>query len=311
MKHLHGMTTLLILMFIVTACNFPGLPTPEVPTATEEITQPPVVETTESIETEPPITETTEVVETEAPTEEVTQPPYTCPPDFIQASAFTAEFCYPASAAIGYNAIIIPEEPFSTDLPFWAIHPEMIEISLMGYPVIGQYQQPQVFIYPIADYIALAPEIATITTNLETLLTDQPADPPSIPFLPVYNAAQMMQAQTTYLNFRNGSGVRFITQYGQAALPINNLSAIYAFVGLTDDGQYVISATFPVTHPLFADDDMTEPPEGWAAFSNNYETYTATMEADLALQSPASFTPDLSILDEMMSSFLVPVDVIP
>jgi hypothetical protein len=67
--------------------------------------------------------------------------------------------------------------------------------------------------------------------------------------------------------------VRFITQYSQAALPVSNDSAFYAFIGITDDGAYLVSATLPVTHPLFVADGMTEPAEGWAAFVENYEAY--------------------------------------
>jgi hypothetical protein len=56
---------------------------------------------------------------------------------------------------------------------------------------------------------------------------------------------------------------------------------------------------------------MTEPTEGWAAFSENYETYIETMESNLALQPPVTFTPDISLMDTLMSSFLIPIDAVP
>lgn len=301
MKKYFSLLAVLVLVLAAAACDLPWESTPETPV-------PPTVE--ETIVTEPPIVETTEVVVTEEPTVE-TELPYSCPADTVQAFAFTVEFCLPTAVAGAYNPVMVPEDPSTPDMPPWTINPDMIEISLGGYPVVNQYHEPQVFIYPINDYIALDPNIATRVSSLQTLLTTQPAEPDAIPFLPTYNAAQMMRAKVEYLTFRSGSGVRFITQYGQAALPINNLSAIYAFVGLTDDGLYLISATMPVTHPLFDADGMTEPPEGWAAFSENYTTYIDTMESNLLLQPPVTFTPDISLLDTMMSSFMIPMDAVP
>lgn len=301
MKKYLPLLAILALILAGAACDLPWEPTPETPVS-------PATEETDV--TEPPVVETTEVIVTEEPTEE-TEPPFVCPANTVQSLAFTVEFCLPTAVAGGYNPVMIPENPSTPDMPPWTINPDMIEISLGGYPVVNQYHEPQVFIYPINDFIALNPDVATKVSTLQTLLATQPAAPNQIPFLPIFNAAQMMRAKVEYLTFRSGSGVRFITQYGQAALPINNLSAIYAFVGLTDDGQYLISATLPVNHPLFDADGMTEPPEGWATFSENYSTYIDTMESNLLLQPPVTFTPDISLLDTMMSSFLIPIDAVP
>jgi hypothetical protein len=71
--------------------------------------------------------------------------------------------------------------------------------------------------------------------NIEALLVTQPVTPASISFLSIYNAAQMMHAKGEYLAFRNGSGARFIIQQGQVSLPTNNLSAIDAYIGLTNN----------------------------------------------------------------------------
>jgi hypothetical protein len=301
MKRVSVFLAIFALMAAALACSLPGQSTPEVPATTEAVTETAVVTETE-IATEAP---------TEAVTEESTNSPYACAPGMIQGMAFTVEFCYPGAYATGFNQSMIAEVAPDPNMAPWDFNPTTIEISLVGYPVPNEYHTPTVHIYPVADYIALEPNIQITINDLQTLLTNQDPNPSSVPFLPIYNAAQMMQAKVSYLQFRNGTGVRFITQYGQAALPINNVSAIYAFMGLTSDGQYLISATFPVTHPDFAADNMTEPAEGWATFSENYETYINDMEAYLAGQSDNTFTPDLTQLDEMMSSFLVPVDAIP
>ena len=206
---------------------------------------------------------------------------------------------------------MIAENPPDRDMPIWGIHPDTIEITLTGYPVENQYHDPIVWIYPVDDFVALEPYIQTLVDELQALFESGATNPANIPFLPFFNAGQMMQAQVTHLNFRNGKGVCFITQYSQAAVPISNDSAFYAFIGLTDGGAYLISATIPVTHPTFYADNMTEPAEGWVSFSENFETDIEITEGDISLQPPESFFPTLIPLDEMMASFLIPADAIP
>lgn len=292
MKRYNIFLVLIALIFSALACSYPREATPEVltPTPTVEIT-----------------------TETEAPTEEVipSSTPYACPAGLTAMTSFSVEFCYPPSLATGVAQSMIPEVQPSPDAAPWQYNPDTIELTLQGYPVYNQYHNPVIHIYPVADYIALDPNISTTLTNLQALLASQDPNPSAVPFLPTFNAAQMMHAQVSYFTFRNGSGVRFITQYGQAALPINNPSAIYAFMGLTDDGQYFISATYGVNHPSFVNDSMAEPAEGWEAFTNNYQTYIAAVEAALAAEPANAFTPDLTLLDAMMASFLIPPTAIP
>lgn len=296
MKRLNLMLVIGALLLAALACSLPGQNTTETPEP--------------DVPTDAPTEAITEEV-TEAPTEAPTEEVYTCAPGMLPGYAFTVEFCYPSAYATGFNQALIAEVVPDPNLAPWDFNPDMIELNFNGYPVPNDYHTPTIWIYPVADYIALEPNTQTTITNLQTLLANQDPNPTSIPFLPKFNAAQMMQAQVSYLTFRNGQGVRFVTQYGQAVMPINNVSAFYAFSGLTEDGQYFISATFPITHPNFAVDNMIEPAEGWEVFSNNYETYITNLETTLAGQPTNAFTPDLAALDAMMESFLVPVGAIP
>lgn len=80
--------------------------------------------------------------------------------------------------------------------------------------------------------MALNPYIQNMVIELQALLNSGDLHPTgSIPFVPIFNAAQMMRAQIKYLDFQNGKGVRFITQYGQAAVPISNDSAFMLLSG--------------------------------------------------------------------------------
>jgi hypothetical protein len=310
MKHRLYLLAMIALLLASQACALPWTPEEETPPPAEieqiTVTEPEPTQPAEIIETEVPT-----VKPTEEPTEESTEERFACGPGMAPASAFTVEFCYPEAYSNGFMQVRVPENPPSADLPLWGVNPDMIEITLTSYPVDNEYHDPIIRIYPVAGFVALEPRIQTIVDDLSAMLTSQVPNPASIPFVPLFNAAQMMQAQVAYLDFRNGQGVRFITQYGQAAMPISNDSAFYAFIGLTEDGAYLISAILPVTHPLFVEDNMTEPEEGWAAFSENYETYISNMEAELITQAADSFFPHLTPLDEMMASFLIPPDAIP
>jgi hypothetical protein len=310
MKHRLHLLALIALLLASQACTLPWTPREETP---------PPAEVEQITATEPEPTPTEEIIApelptetpTEEPTEEPTEIPFACGPGMAPASAFTVEFCYPEAYSNGFMQVRVPENPPSADLPIWGVNPDMIEITLTGYPVVNEYHDPIVRIYPVADFVALEPRIQTLVDDLSTLLASGATNPASIPFLPIFNAAQMMQAQVTYLDFRNGQGVRFITQYSQGVIPISNDSAFYAFIGLTEDGAYLISATMPITHPLFYPDMLTEPPEGWQTFAENLETYISNMETDLLTQPADSFFPHLTPLDEMMASFLIPPDAIP
>ena len=296
MKSHYYLFALLILIMAALACTFPRGRMEETPLP---------IDTETELETEP----STVVVETEVPPEETT--PFACGAEMIETSAFSVEFCYPEQYSNGYSQTMIPANPPSADSPPWGVNPDMIEITLTGYPVINEYHDPIVRIYPVDDYLALEPRIQALVDDLQTLLASGATNPESIPFVPFFNAAQMMQAQVTHLDFRNGKGVRFITQYSQAAMPISNDSAFYAFIGLTDDSEYLVSATLPVNHPMFSKDMSTEPDEGWESFVENFTDYISTMETDLLTQTQQSFFPNLSPLDEMMSSFLIPSNAIP
>ena len=122
-----------------------------------------------------------------------------------------------------------------------------------------------------------------------------------MPFLPLFNAQQVMHAHVQYLDFQDGQGLRYLTQFDQAFIPINNNELIYTYQGLTSDGRYYVAAVLPVNHPsLPADAAVTgnEPPE----FTSDFPTYLQNVVASLNPQAANTFTPDLTQLDAMMSS---------
>ncbi len=189
--------------------------------------------------------------------------------------------------------------PAGDDRPWWEATPQHRLVTLQGYPVTGHMMKPQIFIYPVADLASFNEAAGEMVTDLQALLQAQkPGD--RMPFLPLFNASQVMHAQVQYLDFKNGKGVRFLTQFDQGPLPINNTELIYTFQGLTSDGKYYIAAVLPVTHPDLPDNQQVN-----EADMNDFPAYLAKTVAMLDGQPGASFTPDLAKLDALIQSIEV------
>ena len=202
--------------------------------------------------------------------------------------------------ATGFQTETIAAVPASDNAPYWEVLPEYTQVTLDGYPITNHLMKPQIFIYPAEELGKVNEGAGKIAASLQTLL-QSPQEIQNMPFLPLFNAAQVMHAQTQYLDFKNGQGLRYLTQFDQAPLPINNNELIYTYQGLTNDGKYYVAAVLPVNHPsLPADGTVTgnEPPE----FTNDFPAYLANVVSALNPQAANSFIPDLTQLDAMMSS---------
>ena len=186
--------------------------------------------------------------------------------------------------------------------PYWEIMPEHLLVTLEDYSVSGHLMKPQIFVYPVAELSQFNESSAQMVLDLQTLLNDQQLKE-SMPFLPLFNSAQVMHSQVAFVDFKNGNGVRFLTQFDQAPIPLNNMELIYTFQGLTDDGKYYIAAIFPINHPDLPNDNQVSSDQEFQA-----EKFVAEMAESVEKlgQLPvSSFTPDLSKLDTLIQSIEV------
>ncbi len=185
---------------------------------------------------------------------------------------------------------------------YWEILPEHRVATLQGYPQSVNALQPQIFVFPLADLSSFNETAGKAAAELQGLLQSrQPGE--KLPFLPLYNEMQVMHAQVQFLDFKNGQGVRFLTQYDQAPYKVNNAELFYTFQGLTSDGKYYVAAVLPVSHP-----DL---PASQVIFSENademskFQPYLVGVVSWLDVQPGSGFTPDLAKLDAMMQSMEV------
>jgi hypothetical protein len=188
--------------------------------------------------------------------------------------------------------------------PPFETYPTYIEFTLDNYAVSDHFHDPKIRVYPIEEYRIISPYASDTIDNLTETLITQPEGGLSsnLPFLPMFNAAQLFTAKVEYTDFQNRSGVRYLTMYGQGLSPIDNRNLFYTFQGMTNDGQYYISAVLPIINIGLPNDGSSQV-EDWIAFEENWETYLSETLTWLEEQAPQNFYPNLEYLDQMMGSF--------
>lgn len=209
--------------------------------------------------------------------------------------------------ALGANALVerVPSPSTDSEGPYFGQYPDYRSIVFTAYPLTESFHAPRIEIYPVAETEAMNEWATEEIEALRQLLLERTADIESMPFLPIFNAAQVMHAKVRYLEGEGSLGVRYLTQYGQGIVPINNHELFYTYQGLTADGRYYVIAILPVSHPDLPK-DFSDFPGGDA--EDFYENFEAYRDADVILLNespPESFTPSLLVLDDLIASLRV------
>jgi hypothetical protein len=215
-------------------------------------------------------------------------------------------FSYDDSIATGVDAERIPSTgPAGPDRAEWEVEPEHFIFSFNGYVLPDTFHEPRIAIYPAAELETASGVGARIMSAMRQALAARPEAAPPNSVMLTFNAGHLMSTPAVYLDFNGGSGMRYLTQMAQAYYPINNRDLFYAFQGLTDDGQWYVAAVLPVAHPSLPADAGEYTSGDQTAFTDDFETYAAEIAAQLEAEAPGSFTPDLSLLDAMMTSLRI------
>ncbi len=168
----------------------------------------------------------------------------------------------------------------------------------------------QLVIYPVAEYQMLGDYFVGKIAAIQQILNERPdlhAIEGPLTVLPACCSAQILHTQESYQSFENGSGYRFVTYYSQMSGELHLQNFSYQFIGLTDDGAYLINAEFRVDVPASAAPFFDQ-----AAYladeepgSDYLKAYAAAWAANLNAVNPAGFSPDLRVLDEVFASLRV------
>ena len=233
-------------------------------------------------------------------------PEATIPVELASATPEPApDFCagqlclqYPNSLGFTAQATTQPEQ---LEPDVWA-EPQHLELTFPGYPLMNTRHVPHLNMYDTARFRDVNPNVGSLLDQLQDLLQSHPVAPDTVPLISLFNAAQMLTADVAYLDFDGGTGVRFVTQYGQAVWPINNYDLFYAFTGLSEDGSRLIVAVMPIANLALPDDPENVIAGDMESFAEGFQDYIVQTEAMLNAAAPGSFTPDLDLLDGLMRS---------
>ena len=198
---------------------------------------------------------------------------------------------------------------------FWSATPEHVRFTFAA-PHLSPGRrrivnnlaaEAQIFIYPLAELADINPVVHTQIETLQNLLAGRVTVPAGeLSLLPVVNSAQVFHAQALYLAFDNIQGLRFVSQHSQDPHPIMlSQELFYTFQGFTNDGSYYVAAFFPLTTAALPDKIEVE---DWDAFHANYDTYLSETTAVLDQLLPTEFTPDLTLLDAVVTSLRIKPD---
>ena len=215
-------------------------------------------------------------------------------------------FSFDPNIAQSVNMSTVPGQNMGEDYMPGETYPTYFEFTFNNYTVADHFHTPKIIVYPVEEYRAISTSASERIDSLQLALMNHPGGGviSNLPFLPMWPAAQMFSAQVGYFDFQNGSGVRYLTMYGQAIYPVDNQNLFYTYQGLTNDGRFYISAVLPVVH-LGLPDDGSSQIDDWMAFENNWETYINDTVNWLNAQDAGSFFPGIDLLDGMMASFKV------
>jgi len=215
-------------------------------------------------------------------------------------------FSFDSSIAASATGAIIPAEDYGDGAFPGSNHPAYFEFTFTNYALASHFHTPAIRVYPVSEYLDMDDAFVQNRADLFTILSTRPAAGinQNLPFMPFWNAAQIFSANSAYFAFQSGSGLRYLTMYGQALYPIDNTNLFYTYQGVTFDGQYYVSAILPVNNPgLPADGSSTI--DDWETFTNLWNSYISQAVMFLEDWTPESYNPQLAMLDAMMQSLSI------
>lgn len=219
--------------------------------------------------------------------------------------------------------------PMSDQVMFAESHPAYAQIRFMDYnngwvydlPIYAENRVAQVMVFRISDFPGYGDnslqgymnQSKALTDLLETGVDEGHCARPlmeyesALPFLPWTNAKQAFCAQPKVIEFASGKGIRYLTHYAQDPSPALESLIFYTFQGITDDGQFYISAFLPVQTGIFPTEPPACPQCGDPTY-NPFAEWTATLTEQLIplnAQSEDAFSPTLLVLDELVRSIRI------
>lgn len=215
------------------------------------------------------------------------------------------QFTVDSELASGITASLIEAVRPADDVPYFGVHPAYTEFQFTDYAAPRQGVTPSISIYSLADYETLVPDyIPQAAQALQAWISGCPNTPANaLPHLAPVNAPQVFAANLLCLDFENGQGLRYLTAFRQDVSPFTQQDLLYIYQGISDDRQFYISVIAPVKTDILP--ETVAASEINDAFVANYTAYINETIDSLTELDSSAFTPDLSLLDDMVASIRI------
>lgn len=232
---------------------------------------------------------------TQAPSEETTSPQTNS--EFAFSSfGVNVRFFYPPQLKEGLAAETIAAK--SLEAPWEVDYPEHVVINFSGYSDAAYRSSNShgIRVFRVADLNAYDPELVPAIQAFLNGATQEHRDFPHHPF-----PGRSIDAQVKTVPFQNGTGYRFLVAGSFMASAPRGTSLIYLYVGLTSDGNYLVSVTSGTDAPFIADLATG------VLFTTQEEATASKTALNDRINAAASgdFTPNLDILDALVQSIIV------
>ena len=197
------------------------------------------------------------------------------------------------------------------------IQPQLIQNSppdhpFEGYPTYMQYILPMDFgrleMVDIPSLQFSSDFSGEVLANLEEIIeignTIGLECIPEVPLQDGYTTCghQQFYANAGSIDFKNGTGVRFVGVYGiQDMAPADNENLVYVYQGISANGECYLKGRFRISHSSLPDQGEL-PREVYLDMSGNvskqyFEEIKTSLEAD-----PGGYFPNLEYLDRIIES---------
>ena len=206
--------------------------------------------------------------------------------------------------------LILDVEPPTESIPassgsemYGMAHPTYVRFDLY-------MEQAQIYVAPVQEYETaadFAPGIIADLHRLNDSIDNFNGCVPELPLNEFFHVCdhQQFNSNLAKVDFRNGSGIRFVTVYDiQDIAPVENERLVYVFQGFTNDDKYYIKAIVRLSHSQLPEIGEIPADVYSAADASTVEQYFDGFEQMLNLDE-ADFSPALDWIDAFFGSLRV------
>ena len=285
--------SIFVTMVIILACNLPSAAV----TPTSQLNVATVVAGTLQVVTAAAQTSAALTTPTSSATSTATASPV---PQGLPINYANISLLIPPNLASGTTNVTTTDIEFPYANPSWGLMPQHTKVILDGYPVQGSNLQPQIIVFNAGQYARYS-DLAQQTISGLRSMHYQHGQP-----LPRNLPAGQFSAAVQSLNFVNGNGIRYLTQFDQSPLPVNNHELVYYFHGITSDGNNYVQMILPVQAPFLAPDENPNSPlpQNGIPFHTDPSYFNAIAQ-QLNATPPDQFSPSLASLDALIQSITI------